>query len=229
MADQVHGAHEDAPDDSSPGIDCSRRIFMQSLGLSAAATAVAAPVRRALADPAQRTGRQDPSSPRGPGAVSVTLKINGEPMTTSIEPSTTLLDALRMHYNLTGSKEICDRGSCGGCSVLVDGTLIASCMMLAMDAEGTEVTTVEGLAKDGQLSPVQEAFVKHDALQCGFCTPGLVVACTALLKDKPKPSLDEIKHGLSGNICRCGTYSNIFNAVLDASGQKPVMDQGAAS
>ena len=107
---------------------------------------------------------------------------------------------------------------------MVDGKLVASCMMLAVDAIGAEVTTVEGLANGDELDPVQEAFVKHDALQCGFCTPGLVMASRALLDENPKPTLDEIKAGLSGNICRCGTYNNIFNAVLEASGQKPMVD-----
>jgi aerobic-type carbon monoxide dehydrogenase small subunit (CoxS/CutS family) len=131
-----------------------------------------------------------------------------------------------MQLNLTGSKEICDRGSCGGCSVLVDGKLINSCMMLALDAVGSEITTIEGLAKNGALDPVQESFIRHDALQCGYCTPGLVLAARALLDEKPQPTMDEIKHGLSGNICRCGTYTNIFNAVLEASGQ-PVPVDGA--
>lgn len=224
MSERAYETNGDPRDEAPPG-DVSRRSFMQTLGLSAAAGAVAAPVRRALGDTAPRA--QDQQTVRGPGAVKVTLKVNGEPLTTAIEPATTLLDTLRMHLNLTGAKEVCDRGACGGCSVMVDGKLVASCMMLAMDAEGSEVTTVEGLAKNGQLTPIQESFVKHDALQCGFCTPGLVVACTSLLQNNPKPTLDEIKKGLSGNICRCGTYSNIFNAVLDASGQKPVIDQGA--
>jgi aerobic-type carbon monoxide dehydrogenase small subunit (CoxS/CutS family) len=112
--------------------------------------------------------------------------------------------------------------------VLVDGRLVNSCLMLALDAIGAEVTTVEGLATNGRLDPIQEAFVKHDALQCGYCTPGLVVACRALLNEHPRPTLDQIKRGLSGNICRCGTYTNIFNAVLEASGQSPIIDQKGA-
>ncbi len=228
MAHQTPDPRDRTSEDPPPnGADFSRRMFMQTLGISAAASAVTVPARRALAN--TKATAQDASTVRGPGEISVTLRINGEAMSSDIEPSTTLLDTLRMHLNLTGSKEVCDRGSCGGCSVLVDGELIASCMMLAVDAEGAEVTTVEGLARNGELTPVQRAFVKHDALQCGFCTPGLVVACTALLQKNAKPSLAEIKHGLSGNLCRCGTYSNVFNAVLDASGQPPVNDQGAVS
>ena len=184
-----------------------------------AAAAAAHEVRRAKADEVPVIG---------PGPTEVTLKVNGKPFKTTIEPATTLLDALRMNLNLTGSKEICDRGSCGGCSVVVDGKLTVSCMMLATDAIGADVTTVEGLAQGSRLDPVQEAFIKHDALQCGYCTPGLLMASRALLDSNPKPTLDEIKQGLSGNICRCGTYTNIFNAVLEASGQPPVMDTKGA-
>ena len=195
----------------------SRRSFLQTLGVSAAASSISAFHARQNADGAG-------AEFIGPKDVSVSLRINGRVTQTQIDPATTLLDALRTKLDLTGSKEICDRGSCGGCSVMVDGKLVASCMMLALDAEGSEITTVEGIGPDGQLDPVQEAFIKHDALQCGYCTPGLVVAARSLLNENPKPTLDEIKKGLSGNICRCGTYTNIFNAVLEASGQKPIRD-----
>jgi len=142
----------------------------------------------------------------------------------SIDPATTLMQVLRLNLGLTGTKEICDRGACGGCSVLVDGVLVNSCMMLAADAEGAEITTVEGLAKGETLDPVQEAFIKHDALQCGYCTPGLIMATRWMLNNTPKPTMDQIRHCLSGNICRCGTYTNVFNAALEASGQRPVRD-----
>lgn len=197
----------------------SRRSFMQTLGVSAAAGAIQAKAAGILAEKPV-----DGPAVLGPDAIEIELKINGKPTSMKIDPATTLLEALRMHASLTGAKEVCDRGSCGGCSVIVDGKLMVSCMMLAVDAVGSEVTTVEGLAKGDALDPVQEMFVKHDALQCGFCTPGLVVASRALLNDIPKPTLDQIKHYLSGNICRCGTYTNIFNAVLEASGQSPVAD-----
>jgi xanthine dehydrogenase YagT iron-sulfur-binding subunit len=157
--------------------------------------------------------------------VDITLSVNGKPTQLKVEPASTLLDALRLHLGLTGPKEICDRGACGGCSVLIDGKLMNSCMTLALDAVGAQVTTIEGLAKGDKLDPVQESFIRHDALQCGYCTPGLVMACRALLNETPKPTLDQIKRGLSGNICRCGTYTNVFNAALEASGQSPVMDQ----
>lgn len=196
---------------------------MQTLGISAASTAI---TEHAMAERGTAASLNEDA---GPGPVRVTLKVNGHALKTTIEPATTLLDALRVHLNLTGAKEICDRGSCGGCSVLVDGKLMVSCMMLAMDAVGTEITTVEGLANGDDLDPIQEAFIKHDALQCGFCTPGLLMASKALLNDNSKPSLDDIKAGLAGNICRCGTYTNIFNAVLEASGQKPLADSGGAA
>lgn len=212
-------------DDATGGAGgVSRRSFIQTLGLSAAASAVAARTQSAIA---QDDAPQSKAVPVfGPDPVKVTLRINGQAMNATIDPSTTLMEALRWHLNLTGTKEVCDRGACGACSVLVDGTLVASCMMLAVDAIGSSITTIEGVGGPGNLDPVQEAFVRHDALQCGYCTPGLVIASRALLNATPRPSLAQIKHGLSGNICRCGTYSNVFNAVLEASGQAPIADAG---
>ncbi len=198
----------------------SRRSFVKTLGLSAAGASLAGAAEKGIAAP----GTPEDPVVLGPDPVKLTLKVNGHSLSSEIEPGTTLLDFLRIHQGQTGSKEICDRGACGGCSVLVNGALVNSCMMLALDAEGTEVTTVEGLEKGGKLHPVQEAFIRHDALQCGYCTPGLVVAAYALLNEKPKPTIDEIKAGLAGNLCRCGTYTNVFNAVLDASGQHPITD-----
>ncbi|MDZ4755930.1 MAG: (2Fe-2S)-binding protein [Phycisphaerae bacterium] len=220
-----------APDDSSsdngranaPKANLSRRLFIKTVGSTAAATTITAAGQAA----AQVIAQRDDDPVRGPGPIDITLTINGEAKRVKIEPATTLLDTLRVYLNMTGSKEICDRGSCGGCSVLVDGKLTVSCMMLAVDAEGVEVTTIEGLSKGSALDPIQESFVRHDALQCGYCTPGLVVACRALLNKYPKPDLNQIKHELSGNICRCGTYTNVFNAVLEASNQKPIVDQEA--
>jgi xanthine dehydrogenase YagT iron-sulfur-binding subunit len=196
----------------------TRRSFLQTMGVSAVASSLSEAGRAA-----SETLRQDDEL-RGPGPVEFKLRVNGQDRALKVEPATTLLEALRLHLGLTGAKEICDRGACGGCTVLVDGLPVNACMMLLADAEGREVTTVEGLAPDGRLDPVQESFVRHDALQCGYCTPGLVVAARALLNWKPKPSLDDIKYALSGNICRCGTYTNVFNAVLEASGQRPIMD-----
>ncbi|MBT8484335.1 MAG: (2Fe-2S)-binding protein [Phycisphaerales bacterium] len=206
------------PGAAPPGRGVTRRSFMQTLGISAAATSALGGEREATAAVA------DDTPVLGPGPVPITLRINGKPHTRTVDPATTLLEALRVDLDLTGTKEVCDRGACGACSVLVDGRLTVSCMMLAIDAVGAEITTVEGLARGDTLDPVQESFVRHDALQCGFCTPGLVMASRALLDENPKPTLDQIKKGLSGNLCRCGTYTNVFNAVLEASGQTPIAD-----
>jgi aerobic-type carbon monoxide dehydrogenase small subunit (CoxS/CutS family) len=193
---------------------------MQTLGVTAAAETLSGP-----AD-AEQKNRAEALEPRllGPGPIQVTLRVNGRALVAKIDPVTTLLEALRIDLGLTGTKEVCDRGACGGCSVLADGRLVASCMMLAVDAVGSEITTIEGLARGERLDPIQASFIRHDALQCGYCTPGLIMAAKALLDENPRPTLDQIKRGLSGNLCRCGTYTNVFNAVLDASGQAPVPD-----
>ncbi|MBI2504572.1 MAG: 2Fe-2S iron-sulfur cluster binding domain-containing protein [Candidatus Latescibacteria bacterium] len=151
------------------------------------------------------------------GFQNIQLKVNGAARQVSVEPRTTLLSALRDQLNLTGSKEVCDRGQCGACTVLMDGEAVLACMILALDARGHEITTVEGLAQGEQLSPVQQAFVARDALMCGFCTPGLVVASTALLRKTPNPTAEEIRRGVSGNLCRCGTYPKVFAAIQDAA------------
>jgi len=176
------------------------------MGAGAAATGLSVPAPRAAE-----------AAILGPDAVPVALKVNGVARTLTLEPRVTLLRALRNHLDLTGAKEVCERGACGGCTVLLDGEPICACMMLAVDAVGHEITTVEGLGTPEKLSTVQAAFVDCDAMQCGFCTPGFVVASTALLRKHPNPSLDEVKAGLAGNLCRCGTYSRIFEAVQKAS------------
>jgi xanthine dehydrogenase YagT iron-sulfur-binding subunit len=135
----------------------------------------------------------------------------------TVEPRVTLLNALRNQLDLTGAKQVCDRGSCGACTVLLDGEPVCSCLMLAHDAAGHEITTVEGLGTPEKMSPLQAAFVECDALQCGFCTPGFVVAGTALLTHNPDPSLEQVKDGLAGNLCRCGTYGRVFEAVQKAA------------
>jgi xanthine dehydrogenase YagT iron-sulfur-binding subunit len=159
------------------------------------------------------------SRPRvlGPQKAAITLNVNGQDRKLSVEPRVTLLRALRNELDVTGPKEICDRGSCGGCGVHLDGKLVNSCMLLAVDAAGKKILTIEGLSQDGKLHPIQAEFVKADALQCGFCTPGMVMACKSLLDQKKDPSLVEIKRALSGNICRCGTYPRIFAAVQAAA------------
>jgi aerobic-type carbon monoxide dehydrogenase small subunit (CoxS/CutS family) len=148
---------------------------------------------------------------------SITLGVNGRAAQLTVTPGATLLEAVRESLGFTGAKDVCDRGACGACTVLVDGRSINSCMMLAVDAIGHQITTVEGLAMDGQLDPVQKSFVEHDACQCGYCIPGFVVRSRALLDEIPHPDREAIKHGLCGNICRCAAYVRIFAAVESAS------------
>ena len=143
----------------------------------------------------------------------ISLTVNGEPREADVWEGESLLFALRERLELPGSKNACEQGECGSCSVLLDGTLVCACLVLAVQAEGHEVVTVEGLARDGALHPVQEAFIEAGAVQCGFCTPGLVVATAALLERSPNPGEDEIREALSGNLCRCTGYQKIFDAV----------------
>ena len=153
----------------------------------------------------------------GPGAVPMTFKINGETRQATLEPRVTLLDALRDHFDLTGAKKVCDRGTCGSCTVLLEGKTVYACSLLAIEAQGRSIQTVEGIGRIGKLHPLQAAFVEHDAQQCGFCTPGFVMAAKALLDRNPHPTLDEVHLGLSGNFCRCGTYAGMRQAVLQAA------------
>lgn len=143
----------------------------------------------------------------------ITLTVNGERYQLSVKTNRTLLEVLREELGLTGSKKGCDRGDCGACTVLVDGRAVNACLVLAIEAQGREIVTIEGLSKDGALHPIQEAFVKHGALQCGFCTPGMVMAAKALLDANPNPSEEEIREALSGNLCRCTGYTRIVQAV----------------
>lgn len=149
--------------------------------------------------------------------ITIELTVNGRPHTLTIEPRETLADVVRDRLGLTGTKVSCDAQVCGACTVLVDGLAVSACTYLAVDADGRRVTTVEGLAADGRLSPLQEAFIDRAAFQCGFCTPGMLMAATALLAENPAPSRDEIVHALDGNICRCTGYAPIVDAILAAS------------
>ncbi|MEA2525466.1 MAG: xanthine dehydrogenase YagT iron-sulfur-binding subunit [Thermomicrobiales bacterium] len=142
----------------------------------------------------------------------VTLSVNGVPESVAAEPRLTLLDALRDELRLTGTKKVCDMGDCGSCTVLVDGRAVYSCLTLVMDCEGQEITTIEGLSRDGELDPVQRAFIEADAFQCGFCTPGQIMSLRGLLNATPTPSDAEIKRAVTGNLCRCGAYLNIVKA-----------------
>jgi xanthine dehydrogenase YagT iron-sulfur-binding subunit len=153
----------------------------------------------------------------GPGKTQVTLLINGAKKVAEVEPRVTLLDALRHELDLTGAKRVCDRATCGACTVIMDGKPVYSCTVLAIDAQGKAITTVEGLSQGEKLHPVQQAFVDNDAQQCGFCTPGFVVACKAFLDKNPNPTPEEVQRGLGGNLCRCGTYVGVRAAVLQAA------------
>jgi len=145
------------------------------------------------------------------------MTVNCVKQTLMVEPRETLLDVLRERLNLTGAKRICNQGECGGCTVIVDGKPVYSCLYLAILADGKEITTIEGLAKADALHPVQQAFIDVDAYQCGFCTPGFILTSANFLQNNPNPQLDEIKKALSGNICRCGNYVHIYKAVADAA------------
>ena len=147
----------------------------------------------------------------------ITLNVNGERNELAVEPTWTLLETVREQLRLTGPKEGCGTGDCGACSMIVDGRLITSCLMLAAQADGCEITTVEGLARDGRLDPVQRAFVEKGGVQCGFCTPGMVMAARALLDHNRSPSLEEVREGLAGNLCRCTGYSKSYESVLAAA------------
>jgi xanthine dehydrogenase YagT iron-sulfur-binding subunit len=151
-----------------------------------------------------------------PKPLSITLTINGEARTLDVAPWTTLLDLLRDRLDLTGSKKGCDHGQCGACTVLLDGRRVVSCLTLAVTRDGAEITTIEGLAKDDVLHPLQQAFIDHDAFQCGYCTPGQICSAAGLIAEGRAKTEDEIRELMSGNICRCGAYPNIVAAIEQA-------------
>jgi xanthine dehydrogenase YagT iron-sulfur-binding subunit len=190
----------------------SRREFLKGAGVTGLASAVTA---AGVAETEAQTG------PRvlGPGDVPVSLMVNGKRLELKIEPRVTLLDAVRNRADLTGNKRVCDRGSCGACTMIVDGRTVYACSTLAIEVQGKKIRTVDGLAAaNGQLHPVQQAFCDKDALMCGFCTPGFVMASVGLLEKTPNPTPEQIKKGLDGNICRCGTFNRVFEAVSSVKG-----------
>ena len=190
-----------------PGM--SRRAFLRGSGVAAATTALTgAPV--ALAEAAEE---KTTTVGMGPGPVQLELTVNGAKMKTTVEPRVTLLDALRNYMDVTGCKRVCDRGTCGACTVMLDGKVVYACSMLAVEAQSKQIKTAEALIADGKLDAVPAAFVKYDAQQCGFCTPGFVVAMRAALDKNPKATPAEIEEALSGNICRCGTYQQMRGAI----------------
>lgn len=190
----------------------SRRDFMKLGGLTVAVPMVVGPTVVQVAG--------EDVQVFGPGKAPVTLMVNGKKLMAELEPRVTLLDALRDHFDLTGAKRVCDRGTCGACTVLLDGKPVYACSMLAIDAQGRQITTVEALGEPGKLHPVQQAFIDNDAQQCGFCTPGFVVATAAFVSKHPNPTDDQIRRELSGNLCRCGTYAGVRAAVKQAAGKR---------
>lgn len=198
------------PKKSSPTSSAvSRREFLKIGGITVAVPLVAGPrvVEAAGA----------PVKVYGPGKVPIELTVNGQKHTLQLEPRVTLLDALRDSLDITGAKRVCDRGECGACTVLMNNKAVYACSILAIDARGKNITTVESLMQGDKLHPIQQAFVDNDASQCGFCTPGFVVATKAFLDQNPSPSPEDIRHGLSGNVCRCGTYHGIQQVVAQMS------------
>lgn len=189
----------------------SRRSFIKGMGLTSvgAATLSGETISKQL----KNAGLISPESIVPTTGINIKLNVNGEDRTLFVEPRTTLSEALRLKLNLTGTKIGCDRGACGACTIILDGNAVNSCMTLALDAVGLPIETVEGLATEENLHPLQASFIEHDAMQCGFCTSGLLMSSKALLGKNPSPNLGEIKEGVSGNICRCGTYPKVFEAV----------------
>jgi xanthine dehydrogenase YagT iron-sulfur-binding subunit len=199
-----------------PKTKFSRRGFLKGAGVTAATTVMES--ASALAREANDVLHRDRAV--GPDALPVKLRVNGHEHSVMIEPRYTLAETLRDNLGLTGTKVVCDRGSCSACTVWIDKTPVLACMTLAIDAVGREITTIEGISQGDTMHLVQAAFVKHDAMQCGFCTPGMVMSCAALLDRNPNPDLNDVKHAVSGNLCRCGTYPKVFAATLDAAQQR---------
>ena len=188
----------------------SRRDFLKSASVGGLVTAVAGEAAAIAQAPGPRI--------IGPGEVPVQLNVNGKPVNLTIEPRVTLLDALRMRADLTGNKRGCDRGACGACTMIIDGRTAYSCSTLAIEVQGKRIRTVDGLAEGNKLHPVQQAFCDTDAMMCGFCTPGFVMATVGLLEKYPNATPEQMRKGLDGNICRCGTFTRVMEAAIKAKG-----------
>jgi aerobic-type carbon monoxide dehydrogenase small subunit (CoxS/CutS family) len=207
-------------DNEKPPRNPSRRSFIKGAGAAAAVAGIlgVAPSATDAADTPQSPPPAAGIAERlGPGAQTIRLRVNGVLRTVTIEPRVTLLDALRDHLGLTGTKLVCDRGACGACTVALDGNPVTSCMMLAADARGHEITTIEGLGGAAGTHQVQKEFVAADAMQCGFCTPGMIMSVATALQRNPNASLDQLKRAVAGNTCRCGTYPHVFKAAMAAA------------
>jgi xanthine dehydrogenase YagT iron-sulfur-binding subunit len=208
------GAPVMAPTDDLPEkerFSVSRRDFLKTAGVGSLATAV---TTAGAVDAEAQTGARVV----GPGDVPVSLMVNGKRVDLKIEPRVTLLDALRNRADLTGNKRVCDRGTCGACTMIIDGRTAYACSTLAIEVQGKQIRTVDGLASGTVLHPVQQAFFDRDGLMCGFCTPGFVMATVALLEKHPNPTPEQARRGLDGNICRCGTFVRIMEAAMTAKG-----------
>src|SRR6266508_836444 len=205
---------DDDPKPLNPEGGVSRREFLKISGITAAVPMVVGPrgVRAAGAD----------VHVYGPEKTPIALNVNGRKLTAELEPRVTLLDALRDTFDLTGTKRVCDRAECGACSVLVDKKPVYACSVLAIDAQSHQITTIEGLTQGDHLIPLQQAFIDNDAQQCGFCTPGFIVAGKAMLDQHPSPTPEQVRKGLSGNFCRCGTYAGMQAVFAHAGGRKGV-------
>lgn len=199
-------SHKEPELPAKPKAGFSRRGFIRGVGLGSGAIGTGLLEQEAVAAPAA-------ANVVGPGAVPVTLNLNGKPVSLTIEPRVTLCDALRHRLDVTGSKRVCDRGTCGACTVIMNGKTVYSCTVLAIDAQGKNIQTIEGLSTADKLHPVSQAFWDNDGQQCGYCTPGFVMACKGLLDENPSPTPADLKHGLGGNLCRCGTYMGVRHAV----------------
>jgi xanthine dehydrogenase YagT iron-sulfur-binding subunit len=225
MSDQ---ADQNLPEQSEGALDEllifgdpeTRRKFLKRMAGTGAALTVGPSLLGLASLQAQEAGTTpSPTATGGAESVKVTLKINGKEHALDIDPRVSLLDALREHLNLTGSKKGCDHGQCGACTVLVNGRRINSCLSLAVMHDADEITTIEGLAHGDELHPVQAAFLEHDGFQCGYCTPGQICSAVALIQENHGNSDDEIREWMSGNLCRCGAYPNIVAAIKEAKGK----------
>lgn len=201
----------DSQKKGKPSSGLSRRQFIKGSGLAVSAGVLVSERLLKAAAP------QGTPGVAGPGAAPVKLRVNGQVHELRIEPRVTLLDALRNHLDITGSKKVCDRATCGACTIIVDGRPVYSCTVLAIDVQGRSIETIESLAPGQALHPLSQSFVDNDAQQCGFCTSGFVMACKAYLDKHPHPTYDEVKKALNGNLCRCGTYMGIRHAVVEAA------------
>jgi xanthine dehydrogenase YagT iron-sulfur-binding subunit len=201
------------PDDDPKKLEdhagVSRRDFLKISTITATVPLVAGPKTVLAAD--------EHVPVYGPGKVPMALTVNGKRHNVQLEPRVTLLDALRDELDITGAKRVCDKAECGACTVLMDNKPVYACSVLAIEAQGKQIETVESLMQNGKLHPNQQAFVEHDASQCGFCTPGFVVACKSFLDRHPNPTPEDIRKGLSGNLCRCGTYAGIREAIAQSA------------